>query len=86
VFLGLSLAGGDPASSKWRRAALWRAAALRERRGEWEKALGHYRRLAGAGERSETRRAEARARRLEAYLRSVREREEKMRRQEPLVR
>ncbi|MBI3128122.1 MAG: tetratricopeptide repeat protein [Candidatus Tectomicrobia bacterium] len=74
--------------AEWRRNAAWRAAALRERAGEWKEALALYRRLAQekAGGEGESRQAHARAERIEAYLKQAEEREEKMRTREPLFR
>ncbi|MEE9256260.1 MAG: tetratricopeptide repeat protein, partial [bacterium] len=85
------LAVRNLAASKWRRAAAWRAAAMLERGGEWKRALAYYLRIertgkAGVAEEKEARQAAARARRLEAYLQSVKRREEKMESREPLFR
>ncbi len=89
------LAALDLATSKWRRAASWRAAALREGREEWRPAIAHYSRIARVsssrdGEAKsldrEARQAAARAKKLQNYLDSVRTREEKMKNRVPLLR
>ena len=81
------LAGAGPLAEGWRRASAWRAAALREGRGDWRQALALYRRLAAEkGEEDERRQALARVERIEGYLEQVREREEKMKKREPLLR
>lgn len=82
-----ALAGAGPLKEEWRRASAWRAASLRERRGDWSQALALYRRLAAEkGDAAESRQALARAERIEGYLKQVQEREEKMKKREPLLR
>ena len=78
---------------EWVRLATWRAAAIRESRREWKKAIGHYRSIAalesgGASARmgEEIKKARLRIRRLESYLASVKEREWKMKNQKPMLR
>ncbi|MDA1000782.1 MAG: tetratricopeptide repeat protein [bacterium] len=85
------LAAGPVGASRWGRAARWRAAALYEKNGEWEKALAHYLVLArmgqGAKEASvETAQAAARAQELQSYLESVRRRVERIKKLEPALR
>jgi tetratricopeptide (TPR) repeat protein len=82
-----ALAGAGPLKEEWRRASAWRAASLRERRGDWDRALALYRRLAAErADAAESRQALARAARIEGYLKQVLEREEKMKKREPLLR
>ncbi|MDE0331567.1 MAG: tetratricopeptide repeat protein [Nitrospinae bacterium] len=78
---------------EWVRSATWRAAAIRESRREWKKAIGHYRSIAAlknghasvqVGE--EIKKARLRIRRLESYLASVKERDWKMKNQKPMLR
>ena len=78
---------------EWVRSATWRAAAIRESRQEWKKAIGHYRSITalesgGASGRmgEEIKKARLRIRRLESYLASVKEREWKMKNQKPMLR
>ena len=89
------LASGELSKSKWRRAAGWHAAALLERRGEWNRALSYYSRISkiipadGAEDDPrvrEGRRATARVNQIEAYLKEIEERKEKVKRQVPLFR
>jgi tetratricopeptide (TPR) repeat protein len=89
------LAALDLAASKWRREASWRAAAMREGREEWKRAMGHYLRISrvlppkGDGSKSlmeEARQAAARAKKLKDYLHAVRVREEKIKNRVPLLR
>ncbi|MEK6709659.1 MAG: tetratricopeptide repeat protein, partial [Nitrospinota bacterium] len=72
------------------RGAAWRAASILEAKGEWSRAAALYRRLAEGGAapeaEGERHQALARAARIEEYLRQVREREERMKRQAPLFR
>ncbi|MEE9240773.1 MAG: tetratricopeptide repeat protein, partial [bacterium] len=89
------LAVHDLTVSKWRRAASWRAAALREQRKEWKRAIGHYKRISRISSSNsdeskslvqEARQAAARAQKLRDYLDRARNREEKMRNRVPFVR
>ncbi len=84
-----SAAGRAP----WLRAATWRAAAIRESRGEWRKAIRHYQAIAGLGDgnasarvKKEIGRARARIRQIESYMASVQEREFRMKNRKPLLR
>lgn len=88
-----SLMRSGPGGREWVRSAAWRAAAIRESRREWKKAIGHYRSIAALenGEASarmgeEIKKARLRIRRLESYLASVKEREWKMKNQKPMLR
>jgi tetratricopeptide (TPR) repeat protein len=85
----------DLGVSKWRRAAAWRAAALLERRGEWKRALDFYSRISrlspvDAQDNSliakEARQAAGRVKKIKSYLMAVEERDEKEKRQVPLLR
>lgn len=82
-------AGGAP----WLRAATWRAAAIREARGEWREAIRHYQAITGMEEgnasarvKKEAGQAQARIRQLESYMASVQERELRMKNRKPLLR
>lgn len=88
-----SLMRSGPGRREWVRLATWRAAAIRESRQEWKKAIGHYRSItalengdASAGMGEEIKKARSRIRRLESYLASVKEREWKMKNQKPMLR
>ena len=78
---------------EWVRLATWRAAAIRESRREWKKAIVHYQSITALdnghvsgrmGE--EIKKARLRIRRLESYLASVKERDWKMKNQKPMLR
>jgi len=78
---------------EWVRSATWRAAAIRESRREWKKAIGHYRSIAALknGKASprmgeEIKKARLRIRQLESYLASVNKREWEMKNQKPMLR
>lgn len=78
---------------EWLRSATWRAAAIRESRREWEKAIRHYQSIVAlengnvaAHVTEEIKQAKGRIRQLEAYLVSLKERERKMKNREPLLR
>ncbi len=88
-----SLTRAGKGHQDWVRSATWRAAAIRESRQEWKKAIVHYRSIAalGNGQASprmdeDGRKARLRIQRLESYLASVKEREWKMKNQEPMLR
>ena len=88
-----SLMHSSEGHREWVRLATWRAAAIRESRREWEKAIDHYRRITALenGDASprmgeEIKRARLRIRRLESYLTSVKKREWKMKNQKPMLR
>ena len=88
-----SLMRSGPGHREWVRSAAWRAAAIRESRREWEKAIRHYRSIAAlengrasARMGEEIKKARLRIRRLESYLASVKEREWKMNNQKPMLR
>jgi len=89
------LASGNLSTSKWRRAAGWRAAALLEQRGDWKRAIVYYSRIGkiipadGAEDDPrvrEGRRAVARANKIVAYLKAIEDRKEKIKNQVPLFR
>ena len=78
---------------EWVRSAIWRAAAIRESRREWNRAIRHYRSIAAlenghasARMGEEIKQARVRIRRLESYLASLKEREWKMKNRKPLLR
>ena len=82
-----------PGHREWVRSATWRAAAIRESRREWKKAIGHYRSIAALknGKASprmgeEIKKARLRIRRIESYLASVNKREWEMKNQKPMLR
>ena len=88
-----SLMRTGPGHREWVRLAAWRAAAIRESRREWKKAIVHYQSIAALdnghvsgrmGE--EIKKARLRIRRLESYLASVKERDWKMKNQKPMLR
>ncbi len=88
-----SLMRTGPGHREWVRLAAWRAAAIRESRREWKKAIVHYQSIAAldnghvsARMGEEIKKARLRIRRLESYLASVKERDWKMKNQKPMLR
>ncbi len=88
-----SLMRSGPGHREWVRLATWRAAAIRESRQEWKKAIGHYRSIAALanGDASarmgeEIKKARLRIHKIESFLASVKEREWKMKNQKPMLR
>ncbi len=88
-----SLAHSGSGETKWLRPATWQAAAIRESRREWKRAIRHYQRITALGGRGASARlrgeiaqAQARIRQLESYVAAVEERERKMKSRVPLLR